>query len=128
MPAVLESINFSCLSKNVMPAVLVCAIGAGIERLRHKKIDFLLPDKIKTAARIDTVCFDKTGTLTGSNVSTYTCHDILCSACILSVLDCSMSQPGLIARLEDMHSCCCPVSCLSSLQPPALLHTMSASQ
>ena len=104
MPAMLESVNFSCLSKNVMLAVLVCAIGAGIERLRHKQIDFLLPEKIKTAACIDTVCFDKTGTLTGSNVSTYTCHHILCSACVLTVLDCRMSQPGLIARPEDMHS------------------------
>ena len=98
MPAVLGRVNFSWLSKTVMPAVLVCAIGAGIERLRHKKIDFLLPDKIKTAARIDTVCFDKTGTLTGSNVSTYICHRTSCSACLLSVLDCSMSQPCLIAR------------------------------
>ncbi len=113
-------------TKHVMPAVLVCAIGAGIERLRHKQIDVLLPDKIKTVACVDTVCFDKTGTLTGSNVSIHICHHTLYSSCVLSVLDCSIIPPVLIARSEDMHSRRWPVSCASSLQPPALLHSMLA--
>ena len=49
--------------------MLVTAIGAGVERLRNRHIDVLLPEKIKTLANVDTVCFDKTGTLTATTVS-----------------------------------------------------------
>lgn len=58
-----------------IPTVLVFSLGTRVRQLKHKKIDVLQVDKIKTAAATEVVCFDKTGTLTSTVVS----------------LDCSMS-------------------------------------
>ena len=62
-----------------IPTVLVFSLGTRIRMLKHKKIDVLQVDKIKTAAATEVVCFDKTGTLTSTVVS-------LTSACTVDLM------------------------------------------
>ena len=62
-----------------IPTVLVFSLGTRIRMLKHKKIDVLQVDKIKTAAATEVVCFDKTGTLTSTVVS-------LTSACTVHLM------------------------------------------
>ncbi len=65
-----DSILSTCIVGGAgVPTVIICALGAGTQKLRMKGIDVLNPGKLKSAADCSVICFDKTGTLTGSVVS-----------------------------------------------------------